>query len=79
MSKMKIGRNKSGCVQSTPTVSETKVMIACKMGEIDGFFVGGTEGEKNGSNSRSLCGELWVEINRTQALESDMKGRIDIQ
>ena len=42
------------------------------------FFVGGTEAEKNGSNSRSLCGELWVEINRTYAIESEMKERIDI-
>ena len=42
------------------------------------FFVGGTEAEKNGSNSRSLCGELWVEINRTCAIESEMKERIDI-
>ena len=41
------------------------------------FFVGGTEAEKNGSNSRSLCGELWVEINRTYAIESEMKERID--
>ena len=40
--------------------------------------MGGTEAEKNGSNSRSLCGELWVEINRTYAIESEMKERIDI-
>ena len=42
------------------------------------FFVGGTEAEKNGSNSRSLCGELWVEINRTYAIESKMIERINI-
>ena len=43
--------NKSGCVQSpAPKVSQTKVMIACKMD----FFVGGTDGEKT-DQIQGLC------------------------
>ena len=38
--------NQDALRECTPTVSETKVMIACKMGEIDGFFCGWHRGRK---------------------------------
>ena len=55
------GRNKSGCVQSpAPTVSETKVIIKLKMGEINGFFEGSTDGEKT-YQIQGLCAFLYFE------------------